>query len=93
MTVHCLAMATHIRERATAPSRIDVLLQQPMDWERPSRTEVAVTGAFITRQGGQIHHGLGGPSQLDVERRRYGAFRPYLLVEGRSPAERKNVSC
>jgi hypothetical protein len=71
-------MATQTRERETAPSRVDVLVRQSMDWEHPSRTEVAVTGAFITRQGGQIHHGLGGSSQLDVERRRYDRFRPYL---------------
>ncbi|KAK4150083.1 hypothetical protein C8A00DRAFT_46436 [Chaetomidium leptoderma] len=52
-----------------------------LDWENPGRSEVAVTGAFISRQGGQIHHGLGGSSQLDAERRRFDAFRPYLQLE------------
>jgi hypothetical protein len=63
----------------THTSRVDVLIQQAsIDWENPSRTEVAVTGAFISRQGGQIHHGLGGSSQLNVDKRKYEAFRPYL---------------
>jgi hypothetical protein len=37
-----------------------------------------VTGDFISRHGGQIHHGLGGSSQLDIATGRYGRFRPYL---------------
>ncbi|KAL2128750.1 hypothetical protein VTI74DRAFT_8707 [Chaetomium olivicolor] len=65
-----------------ASSRPEMLLEpeQSLDWQQPSRT-AAVTEASITTQGGHIHHGLGGSSQLNVENRRYESSRPYRQLE------------
>ncbi len=80
------AMATQTSPPRTTGSQVDVLLHHStLDWQYHPGSEVNVTGDFITAHGGQIHHGLGGRSQLDVETRRYGPFRPYLYGRPREP--------
>ncbi|KAL2261626.1 hypothetical protein VTK26DRAFT_3745 [Humicola hyalothermophila] len=66
----------------TKANALDVLLHPAtINWENPGGTEVAVTGAFISGQGGRIHHGLGGSSELNVEQRQFEPPRPYLQLE------------
>ncbi len=73
------AMAAQTQQLRTTGSQVDVPLHHStLDWQYHPGSEVAVTGDFINAHGGQIHHGLGGRSQLDVETRRYGPFQPYL---------------
>ncbi len=73
------AMTNQTPQPRIMSSQVDALLHHNiLDWQHPSESEVAVAGDFISAHGGQIHHGLGGRSQLDLQTRRYGPFQPYL---------------
>ncbi|KAG7287270.1 hypothetical protein NEMBOFW57_006777 [Staphylotrichum longicolle] len=63
-------MATQAEERVNT-----------LDWEDATATEIAVTGHFISRHGGQVHHGLGGSPQLDIATGQCAPLRPYLQLE------------
>jgi hypothetical protein len=49
-----------------------------LDWADPEPKELVRAATFISEEGQDIHDGLGGSSQFDLERAAFVHFRPYL---------------
>ncbi|KAL3456535.1 hypothetical protein BJX64DRAFT_39789 [Aspergillus heterothallicus] len=52
-----------------------------LDWVDPGPKELVRAATFISDGGQDIHDGLGGTSQFDVERVEFMPFQPYLELE------------
>ncbi|KAL2845137.1 hypothetical protein BJX68DRAFT_136213 [Aspergillus pseudodeflectus] len=52
-----------------------------LDWADPGPKELVRAATFISEEGQDIHDGLGGSSQFDLERAAFVHFRPYLQLE------------
>ncbi|KAJ0415218.1 hypothetical protein BJY00DRAFT_317979 [Aspergillus carlsbadensis] len=52
-----------------------------LDWADPGPKELVRAATFISEEGQDIHDGLGGSSQFDLERAAFVHFRPYMQLE------------